>query len=420
MKGRDGFGSWRRVGALVLSFTLLTAFAACSDDDEQGGAADATDATDDASAAGEDGGQVLRIGVIAPLDDGLTSFGHGIENSVQLAVDQANEAEAIEGWEIEVAAEDDSSEPELGAEAAETVAADDSVIGVVGTYNSGVAAEVAPILNDAGIAMITPGNTDATLTLGEDRENPVRPFENYFRMVSSDAHQGPFLATYAAEDLGAATVAIVSLDQPVSRGLADDFSAAFTEAGGEIVSDTTVPEDTTDFGDAVTEITPLAPDLLFFGGEYEAAAAFRTAAADIDAPLMGGDGIKDDIYIEQGGLDGDIASTVGTPVEDLESAADYAEDYEAAGFEDPPTDFGPYAYDAANLLIDAAATALEDEDSVTADVRAAIIAEVQSTDTEGVTGQLGFDEFGDPVVNVFTLYEVTDGEWVAVLTEEVD
>ena len=205
-RGETGEGSQacfgRRTAAIVLSITLLAGFAtACGDDDDQGGAADATD---DATAGAEGGEQVLRIGVIAPLDDGLTAFGHGIENSVQLAVDQANEEETIEGWEIEVLAEDDSSEPEIGAEAAETVAADDSVIGVVGTYNSGVASEVAPVLNDAGIAMISPANTDATLTLGQDRENPSRPFENYFRMVASDAHQGPFLADYAAGDLGAA------------------------------------------------------------------------------------------------------------------------------------------------------------------------------------------------------------------------
>ena len=164
--------SGRRTAAIVLSITLLAGFAtACGDDDDQGGAADATD---DATAGAEGGEQVLRIGVIAPLDDGLTAFGHGIENSV-LAVDQANEEETIEGWEIEVLAEDDSSEPEIGAEAAETVAADDSVIGVVGTYNSGVASEVAPVLNDAGIAMISPANTDATLTLGRTaRTRPAR------------------------------------------------------------------------------------------------------------------------------------------------------------------------------------------------------------------------------------------------------
>lgn len=353
---------------------LLAALAvSCGDDDSGGGTTSSADR------------KVVKIGVIAPLDAGLTSFGQGIENSVQLAVDQANADDAVPGWEIEVEAADDSSEPAIGAEAAETIAADDEVVGVVGTYNSGVAAEVAPILDEAGIAMISPGNTDPTLTIGSDRSNPGRPFDVYFRMVATDAQQGPFLASYASGDLSAQTVAIVSETKAVSRGLADDFSAAFTASGGEVVSDTTVPDGTTDYAAIVEQITPLNPDLLFFGGEYEVAAAFRTAAAGLAAPLMGGDGIKDDAYIAAAGprSEGDFASTVGAPLATLESAAAFRDDYEAAGFSEPPTDFGPYAYDAANLLIDAAAVALEGEDAVTADVRETVVAEVQAADTEG-------------------------------------
>lgn len=388
---------------------LAALVASCGDDDS------------DSGSAGSDG-KVVKIGVIAPLDAGLTSFGHGIENSVRLAVDQANADDAIPGWEIEVTAVDDSSDPATGAQAAETIAGDDAVVGVVGTYNSGVAAEVAPILDEAGIAMISPGNTDPTLTLGPDRANPSRPYDVYFRMVATDAQQGPFLARYASGDLGAQTVAIVSETKAVSRGLADDFSAAFTESGGQVVSDTTVPDGTTDYGAIVEQITPLNPDLLFFGGEYEVAAAFRTAAAGLAAPLMGGDGIKDDAYIAASGprSDGDLASTVGAPLESLESAADFSDAYEAAGFAEPPTDFGDEAYDAANLLIDAAAVALEGEDEVTPDVRETVVAEVQAADTEGATGAIGFDEFGDTVTKVFTLYRVTDGAWTAVTTEQVD
>jgi len=240
--------------------------------------------------------------------------------------------------------------------------------------------------------------------------------------VATDAQQGPLLASYASGDLGAQTVAIVSETKAVSRGLADDFSAAFTESGGSVVSDTTVPDGTTDFAAIVDQITPLDPDLLFFGGEYEVAAAFRTAASAIDAPLMGGDGIKDDAYISDAGerSEGDIASTVGAPLATLESAADFGDAYEAAGFADPPTDFGDEAYDAANLLIDAAAVALEGEDEVTPEARETVVAEVQAADSEGATGAIAFDEFGDTVTKVLTIYRVTDGAWAAVTTEEVD
>ena len=88
-------------------------------------------------------------------------------------------------------------------------AKDPAVIGVVGTYNSGVAAETAPVLEKAGIVQISPGNTDPTLTLGEHiADDPERQFDNYFRLLANDAKQGVVLADYAAGDLGATTVAV--------------------------------------------------------------------------------------------------------------------------------------------------------------------------------------------------------------------
>ena len=53
---------------------------------------------------------VVTIGVIAPLDAGLTSFGQGIANSTQLAVDQANQSKAIPGWTIKYKEVNDSSD----------------------------------------------------------------------------------------------------------------------------------------------------------------------------------------------------------------------------------------------------------------------------------------------------------------------
>ena len=68
--------------------------------------------------------KVVTIGVIAPLDAGLTSFGHGIRDSVELAVKQANDAKVVPGWTIKVRALDDSSDPAKGARAAKKLATD--------------------------------------------------------------------------------------------------------------------------------------------------------------------------------------------------------------------------------------------------------------------------------------------------------
>jgi len=359
--------------------------------------------------------------VVAPLDKGLTQFGRGIRNSVQVAVNQANSRKALAGWKFEMKAEDDSSDPATGEAAAHRLAADPDVIGVVGTYNSGVAAKVAPVLDTAGLVMISPGNTDPALTLGSDQAQPVRPHANYFRMVAADNVQGPFLAKAAYSDIKARKVAVVSETKAVSKGLADAFSADFTSRGGSVVFTKVVPDGTTDYHDVVPQIAAAHPDLVFFGGEYQVGAQFAKQVSDggVKVPVMGGDGIKDDAFITTAGpaSDGDFASTVGQPFASVPSAKPFLDAYAAAHYAEPPTDFGVYAFDAANAIIASASQALNGKDKVTPAARRAVVGAVQVYSATGASGRVAFDKFGDPVDKVLTLYQVTAGAWKPVKTE---
>jgi branched-chain amino acid transport system substrate-binding protein len=353
--------------------------------------------------------KVVKIGVIAPLDDGLTDFGLGIRNSVQLAVDQANARETIPGWTIELVAVNDSSDPPTGAAAAQQLVDDPAVVGVVGPYNSGVAETVLPVLAPADLALVSPSNTLASLTLGADPTNPSRPYDSYFRMVASDGPQAKFLAA-SARDVGAKKVAVVSETKAVSKGLADAFVTAFEQRGGTVTLQEVVPDGATDFTDFLDAALPTKPDLIFFGGEYPVAASLRdqATAAGFKEPLMGGDGIKDDAYIVEAGVasKGTLASTVGSPLETLKSGQKFLRAYRSAGFDQPPTDYGPYSFDAANIIIAAAKKALDGQDAIPADARAQVVAALQATKAKGASGVVSFDQYGDTKHRVFTLYQV--------------
>ncbi|HEX9505806.1 MAG TPA: ABC transporter substrate-binding protein, partial [Acidimicrobiia bacterium] len=167
----------------------------------------------------------VTIGVIAPIDAGLTSFGRGIRNSVILAVRQATNKASVKGWNIKVRTFDDSSDPAKGAAAAKKLAADKSVVAVIGPYNSGVAQLAAPVLAKRGLALISPSNTLTSLTEGNDPTHPKRQWKTYFRMVGPDSQQAKFLALQAKQ-LGYTMAAVVSETKAVSQGLADEFAAA--------------------------------------------------------------------------------------------------------------------------------------------------------------------------------------------------
>jgi branched-chain amino acid transport system substrate-binding protein len=369
----------------------------------------------------DDGDQTLTVGVLAPLDAGLTQFGHGIRNSVRLAVDEATDARLLQGWRLRVVAVDDSSNPDVGQRNSRRLLDDPTVIGVVGTYNSGVAAAVAPDFASAGIALISPGNTDPSLTLGPHRSHPERPYDNYFRMVANDAQQGGFLAQVAA-DLGFETVAVVADEKPVSQGLANDFLLAFMAHGGWVSSFEVVPEGDPNYAPYAQRAAAAGPELLFFGGEYDHAALLKQAAvaAGLAVPLMGGDGIQADDYIAAAGAsaEGDLASSVGAPVDREPGGPAFLAAYAARGFAEPPSNFGPYAYDAANILLSAARDALAGRNRVDDAVRADIIARVQEATNAAlinpngaVTGAIGFDAFGDTLNPVLTIYRVENGRW---------
>jgi branched-chain amino acid transport system substrate-binding protein len=351
---------------------------------------------------------VVTIGVIAPLDAGLTSFGQGIANSTQLAVDQANKTKAIPGWKIKYEEVNDSSDGPTGAKNVTQLLDDKSVVGIVGPYNSGVSLAVLPVLNKK-LALVSPGNTLTDLTLGTNPAQPKRVDDNYFRVVGADNEQAQFLAQQAKK-LGFTKAAVVSETKAVSQGLADQFVTAFKAGGGTVVVQHTVPDGNQNFTDFINAAKPLNPDLIFFGGEYKVAAVLRSqaTAAGLTAPQMGGDGMLDAEYISGAGpaAAGSYASTVGQPLKKIPGATKFLDAYDAAGYTEPPSDFGPYAYDATNAIIAALKPVLKGKSSLPKDARAKVIAGLQGTKLNGVTGPIAFDQYGDVVNPTFTLYTV--------------
>ncbi|WP_028708434.1 branched-chain amino acid ABC transporter substrate-binding protein [Propionicicella superfundia] len=357
--------------------------------------------------------KVAKIGVIAPLSGDLSALGLGIRNSVDLAIRQANESNAIPGWTLELAAEDDQATPDVGKNAATKLASDDAVVGVVGTLNSSVAQSVIPVLQPAQIVQVSPANTSPTLTRGSDLSNPKRAYDNYFRTCTTDDVQGPVAAQYLL-DAGIKKVATIHDKKSYGQGLAEAFAAAFKAGGGTVVAGETINPDDKDFNAVITKVKSAGPEVVYYGGEYPQAGPLskQMKAAGLNVPLMGGDGIYDPTFIELAGsaANGDLATSVGAPVETLESAKSFVEAYSNAGFSDPMGAYGAQSYDAANAIIDALKVSLKDATDAKS-ARAATITAMADVSFDGATGKVAFDEWGDTVTRVITVYKVTDGKW---------
>lgn len=398
-------------GALLLATSLTLSACGTRGGDSDGGSG--------GSAGGDD--KVVKIGVIAPLSGDLSALGKGIENSVDLAIKQANESGDLEGWKIEIAAEDDQANPDVGKNAASKLAGDKDVIGVVGTLNSSVAGTVAPVLNTAKIVQVSPANTGVSLTKGEDAANPQRPYANYFRTCTTDAIQGPFAARYLFEKAGIKEVATIHDKKAYGQGLVESFTEEFEKLGGKIVAAETINPDDDKYDAVVTSVKAKNPKAVYYGGEYPQAGPLsqQMKAQGLDVPIMGGDGIFSPEFVKLAGKtsNGDLATSIGAPTSKLDSAKAFVDAYEAGGYSDAYEAYGAQSYDAANAIINAIKVSLKDADSVEG-ARQATIDAMKDVSFDGATGKVAFDEFGDTTTRILTAYEVKDGAWTDVSTEE--
>ncbi len=365
--------------------------------------------------SGETATKTAKIGIIAPLSGDLSALGLGIQHSVELAVKQANDNKVIPGWTLEVDPQDDQGLPDPGKNAATKLAGDDDVVGVVGTLNSSVAQSVQPVLNSADIAMVSPANTNPTLTKGADPASPQRAYDSYFRTCTTDDVQGPFAAKYLL-DSGIKSVATIHDKKAYGQGLVSAFTESFESGGGKIVEAETINPDDKDFSSVISKVKGANPDAVYYGGEFPQGAPLsqQMKSAGLDVPLMGGDGLKSEQYFALAGstADGDLSTSVGAPPETLDSAKQFLADYEAAGFADPYEAYGAYAYDAANAIIEGLKTSLASaEDAKSA--RAATVEAIGGVSFQGATGDVSFDEFGDATAKVLTVYKVEGDKWVA-------
>ena len=369
---------------------------------------------DSGSGSTDDGAKVAKIGVIAPLSGDLSALGIGIKNSVDLAIQQANKNNTIPGWKLELDAQDDQAKPEVGKNAATTLAGDDQVVGVVGNLNSSVTQSTQPVFAAANIVQVSPANTNPTLT----NQDGKRPYATYFRTCTTDSVQGPFAADYLIEK-GIKKVATVHDKKTYGQGLVEAFTTEFKKKGGQIVDAETIDPTATDYSSVITKIKPSAPQAIYYGGEYPQAGPLskQVKAAGLNIPLMGGDGIYDPKFISLAGsaANGDLATSVGAPIDSTASGKEFLAAYKAAGFKDEAGAYGGYSYDAANAIINALKVSLKDAKSAK-DAREATVKAMADVSFDGVTGKVSFDQFGDATSKVLTVYKVVNNAWATEKT----
>ncbi|MFD4948734.1 branched-chain amino acid ABC transporter substrate-binding protein [Streptomyces sp. NPDC058409] len=377
---------------------------------------------DDSNKSSSGDTQTVVIGVDAPITGDLSALGLGIKNSADLAAKTANKEKTVPGIKFEVKPLDDQAQPSVGQQNAQKFIDDETVVGVVGPLNSGVSQSMQKPLNDASLTQVSPANTGTELTQGENWKtgDKKRPFKTYFRTATTDQIQGAFAAKYLFNDAKIKQVYLIDDQKPYGAGLAASFKATFTTLGGKIVGTDHVNPDDRDFNAVVTKVKKSGAKAVYYGGEYPAGAPLSQQLKDsVQIPLMGGDGMYSADFIKLNKkAQGDIATSVGKPVEELDSAKKFIADYKTAGYKDAYEAYGGGTYDATWAIIEAVKLAVsENNGKLPDDARVKVLDAMSKVKFDGVTGPVSFDEYGDTTNTMMTAYQVDGGKWTSKLSE---
>ena len=364
-------------------------------------------------------GDAIQIRSLNAISGDVAFFGLPIERSVVLAIRDYGQ---IKGFDVDLGTTlDDLCSNDGGQAAAQTIVADEDVVGVIGTSCSGAAVAAAPLIGAAGMTMISGGNTSPALTSDLAGNAGPNYSEGYYRTAHNDLFQGAAMAEFVYNELGIGSAAAIHDGDPYTQGLAQAFTDAFAALGGDVTGFSAVNKDDTDMVPVLTEIAAGSPGALFFpifqpAGDFIADQAPGVPGLE-NTVLLAADGLLNTNYLSLpqtvgmyfSGPDQRFGDNVNQSTG--KSAADFLEAYEADYGERPAAPFWAHGYDATAMLLDAiVAASYLDGDTLVVDRQGVRAYLTQLRGYSGLIGTINCDDFGDCGAARITVVQNLGGE----------
>lgn len=375
----------------------------------------AEESSDGGSQSAED--LTLQLGSLLPQTGSLAFLGPPMESGVGLAVQEINEADA--GITIDLTAEDEGDTDTKAYETSIEKLRGAKVSAIIGAAASGVSKLVLDGNVSAGILQISASNTSPDFTSWDDDGL-------YFRTAPSDLLQGEVLGNLIAEDR-AKTLGIIYQNDAYGTGLNDAITETFEGTGGEVVESVSFNVGDAQFDAQVESIKAQNPDAVAIVSFDQ----FKTIA-----PLLVNAGISaDKFYMVDGNLS-DYGTEVSVPLEGAQGTKagpaledDFTERLQTfwTGEGNPEVKDFTYAAEAYDAVVLVALASLAAGSTEGADIAAKmqeisggsgdgekctsfeecakIINDGGTADYDGYSGEVTFDEAGDPQGATIGIYK---------------
>jgi branched-chain amino acid transport system substrate-binding protein len=400
-------------GCLVAALGL--GVAACGGDDSGGGST---------SSGGSAAGKSMTIYSSYPLQGAGRVQSAAAVNGAKLALEQAGG----KAGDIKVTYKplDDSTAqaanwtPEQTSANARKAAGDKSTAVYLGEFNSGASAVSIPILNEAGIAQISPSNTAVGLTSNDPGANPGEPDKfyptgtrNYARIVPKDTIQGAAMVTLMKQD-GCTKVQLVNDKEVYGAGLGKNIELSAKAQGLALTSNEAIDKNAPNYRSLAQKAKSAEADCMAFAGitANNAAQVFKDFAAALpQAKLYGPDGVADPGFADpKDGIPADVAKRTKVTIATLSpdqyppEGQEFFKSYSQKFGEDNPSPYAIYGYEVMLLALDAIKRSKTGEQ---ADIVKALFT---TKDRKSVIGTYSIDQNGDTSLTDYGVYSIKDGE----------
>jgi branched-chain amino acid transport system substrate-binding protein len=406
---------WRRLLPALLAVLVMVVAAAC------GGSSSSSSSGGGGSSSGD-----LVIASDFPLQGSDSKQSISMNNAIQLVLD--SQGGKAGKFAVKLQQNDDSTAaagkwdgPTCSANAQKYVG-DNSVIGIIGTLNSGCAKLILPVVNAASIAMVSPANTNVGLTKANDPGEPQKYYptgvRNYARVVAPDDFQGRVLAKFI-KDRGYKNVYILNDRETYGQGIAKQTENALKALGVNVLGNDGWDNKQPNYTALFQGIKAKNPDVIVLAGIDSANGAqlikdkVAVLGDNSTVHLVAPDGFQTNDTAKLKEAEGMETSLTGLPADELTkrggAAAKFIADYNAKyGASSPIEAYTSYAAAATQALLAAIAAS----DGTRAGITAQLLKVKIPADTSVLGKEFAFDANGDTTLIDASISVAKGGAWV--------
>ena len=425
-----------RLLGVLFAFALVAAACGGSDDDSSSGSSSESSSADEHDSLGDgslgtvtvEAGEDIQIRSLNAITGDVAFLGIPNQRGVEQAIADFGD---IHGFSVTIGTGlDDLCSADGGQAAAQTIVADEDVVGVIGTSCSGAATAASPLISEAGMVMISPSNTSPALTSDLAGTAGDNYHAGYYRTAHNDLFQGAAMAKFVYEELGISEAAAIHDGDPYTQGLAQAFADAFENLGASVTGFTGVNKEDTDMVPVLTEIAAGSPGALFFpifqpAGDFVADQAPGVSGLE-GVVLLGADGLQVQTFMELPQANGmylsgpDLRYGSNTNQSTGATADKFLADHESNNGNAPEAPFWAHSYDATTILLEAIKAASHSHDGNLEIDRAGVREYLDNlSGYEGIIGTLSCDDFGDCGAQRITVVQNNSADFAASIENVV-